>query len=374
MSDDVKSTREDTTLDPAEREALAELEREVGGSDDSGTHLTAARAEAEAEREGPPSKLLGVLALFALALMGVGALFAIRHFGRETPPERAASIGAKLELAAGEVVLMSDAGEGEPLISGTPLPLGATLRTGEGARALIRLSDGSRIFLNESTTVAIGEDTGVSVVAGEIWLDAPPLDEGRDPLEHSVGPAKLALSEGGASLSLTDAGATIYVAKGVATVTGPGGPKEVRSGEQAQVGSAGAPEVSPVPFWDDWTGGLAERSAGGRIGGGSGSLYAVDRWAPPGTPALPLQISSQIVDVAIAGGLAETRVDQRFFNPSDRDVEGWYWFTVPEGATLVGFALETHGELVDGEIVEKKQAAATYERAVVSNDNPALLE
>ena len=117
---------------------------------------------------------------------------------------------------------MSDAGE--IWLDAPPLDEGRDpLRTGEGARALIRLSDGSRIFLNESTTVAIGEDTGVSVVAGEIWLDAPPLDEGRDPLEHSVGPAKLALSEGGASLSLTDAGATIYVAKGVALMAAGGG-------------------------------------------------------------------------------------------------------------------------------------------------------
>ena len=26
-------------------------------------------------------------------------------------------------------------------------------------------------------------------------------------------------------------------------------------------------------------------------------------------------------------------MDQRFFNPGEREVEGWYWFTVPEGAT-----------------------------------------
>ncbi|MCA9702008.1 MAG: hypothetical protein KC431_31085, partial [Myxococcales bacterium] len=127
-------------------------------------------------------------------------------------------------------------------------------------------------------------------------------------------------------------------------------------------------------FWDDWTGGMASRSVGGRIGGGSGALYAVDDAAPPGTPSLPLGISQQTVDVAIQDGLAETRVDQRFFNPSDRPVEGWYWFTIPDNAMLVGFELETDGRLIKGEIVERQQAVATYVAAKASDDNPALLE
>jgi Ca-activated chloride channel family protein len=323
---------------------------------------------------GPPSKLLGLLGFVTVALLAIGGLFAWQTWLAKPPPERAASLGAKLELAAGEVVLLVDNKDGERLLSGTPLPLGASIRTGEGARALVRLSDGSRVFLNEASSIAIGEETGITVTAGQVWLETQPLDQKRDPLIHTVGPATLTLADGGASLTLTDEGATVYVAEGTGWVTSAGGPKEVRTGEQALIGKSGPPQVEPVAFWDDWTGGMADRRAGARIGGGSGSLYAVDRSAPPGTPALPLSISSQIVDVAIEPGLAETRVDQRFFNDSDRDVEGWYWFTIPEGATLVGFELETNGKLVAGEIVEKKQAVATYEAAVVSNDNPALLE
>jgi Ca-activated chloride channel family protein len=323
---------------------------------------------------GPPSKLLGLLGFITVALLAIGGLFAWQTWMAKPPPERAASLGAKLELAAGEVVMLVDGKDGERLLSGTPLPLGASIRTGEGARALVRLSDGSRVFLNEASSIAIGEDTGITLTAGQVWLETQPLDQKREPLIHTVGPATLTLADGGASLTLTDEGASVYVAEGIGWVTSAGGPKEVRTGEQAIIGKSGPPQVEPVAFWDDWTGGMADRRAGGRIGGGSGSLYAVDRSAPPGTPALPLRISSQIVDVAIEPGLAETRVDQRFFNDSESDVEGWYWFTIPDGATLVGFELETNGKLVAGEIVEKKQAVATYEAAVVSNDNPALLE
>jgi Ca-activated chloride channel family protein len=348
---------------------------------DEALDALATKLEAESETKSAPepvapparpSKMLGVLGFVAVTLLTIGALFAYQRWSNKTAPERAASIGAKLELAAGEVVLLGD--DEDRLLSGTPLPVGAKLRTGTGARALIRLSDGSRIFLHEATSIELGEDTGVTVLAGQIWLETQPLDAKREPLQHTVGPASLALTDGGASLTLGTDGATIYVAEGVASVMSEGGRKEVRSGEQAVINGTAAPVVEPVAFWDDWTGGMADRRAGSRVGGGSGSLYAVDRYAAPGTPALPLSISSQSVDIAIESGLAETRVDQRFFNPSDRPVEGWYWFTVPDGATLIGFALETNGELVEGEIVEKKKAVATYEAAVVSNDNPALLE
>ena len=354
--DDTRGTKDDNEIDE-EVEALA---KKI--ADGPETPPAPAR----------PSKMLGVLGFVAVTLLTIGALFAYQRWSAKKAPERAASIGAKLELAAGEVVLLD--GDDDRLLSGTPLPVGAKLRTGEGSRALIRLSDGSRIFLHEATSIELGEDSGVTVLAGQIWLETQPLDAKREPLQHTVGPATLALTDGGASLTLSSEGATIYVAEGVASVMSEGGRKEVRSGEQAVVTGNAAPVVEPVAFWDDWTGGMADRRAGSRIGGGSGSLYAVDRFASPGTPALPLSISSQSVDIAIEAGLAETRVDQRFFNPSDREVEGWYWFTVPDGATLVGFALETNGQLVEGEIVEKKKAVATYEAAVVSNDNPALLE
>ena len=62
-------------------------------------------------------------------------------------------------------------------------------------------------------------------------------------------------------------------------------------------------------------------------------------------------------------GLSETEVDQTFFNPGERPVEGWYWFTVPERATITGFAVETDGVLVEGEFIEKKEAAAQYAAA-----------
>ncbi len=330
-----------------------------------------ASEDASSPKGGDQRLQQNLLLLFILAVfVAVGALL-MEPF-KPLEPVEAPRIGAKLELAAGEVLLVDEEGR-TPLLSATPLPEGATLETGPGARALVRLGDGSRIFMRDGTRVVLGDE--VALEQGELWLEVPPMGRGEQATSHRVGPATVRLAEGGASLALREGGAAeVYVADGLAMVTGAEGRAEVKSGQRAMIAASAAPVVEPVRFWVDWTGGLADRGAATGMGGGSGSLYAVDRRAAPGTPSLPLTINRQTVHVVVEDEVAETMVDQRFFNPSDRDVEGWYWFTLPEEAELVSFAVETNGQLVEGEVVERKKAAISYQRAVASNDNPALLE
>lgn len=309
----------------------------------------------------------------AAALLSGGVALVILKPWQTAVPVEAARIDAEIELAAGEVLLETASGT-ERLLSHTPVPAGAKIRTGEGARALVRLSDGARAFLDANTVVTLG---GALVVErGRVWLDAPALERGAEPTVHQLGPdVRVSLAEGGASLRIDDDETSIYVAAGLAIVDGAAGRREVAAGERAVISTDGAPSVEPVAFWEDWTGGMGDRSALGRTQSlGSGALFAVDRQAAPGAPALPLAIQRQTVKVAFADALAETLVDQRFFNPSNRPVEGWYWFTIPDGAHLVGFALETDGRLVEGEIVERHDAAAKYEQAVARSNDPALLE
>ena len=307
-----------------------------------------------------------------LVLLVGGVTLAIVKPWSKPPPAQTERLGSSLELAAGEVLLETGKGTTR-LLSGTPLPADAVVRTGAGARAMIRLGDGSRVFLRDGSRVTIGD--GVTLTEGQLWLEAPPLEEGQEAAAHRVGAHTVSLSDGGASLTVQGDTAQIYVAEGLAIVSASGGRAEVKAGEQASIGSDGAPKVEPVGFWEDWTGGMGDRGGGGVGGGvGSGALYAVDRSGPPGAPALPLTIQRQTVKIAIEGNLAETLVDQRFFNPSSAAVEGWYWFTIPADSMLVGFALETNGQLVEGEIVERKQAAATYEAAIQRDNDPALLE
>jgi Ca-activated chloride channel homolog len=306
------------------------------------------------------------------ALVATGVTVAISRPWGDPPPVQADRLSARVELAAGEVVLQTEAGT-QRILSGAPLPEDAIVSTAAGARALIRLSDGSRVYLDESTSVEIGK--GITLGSGRVWVDAPPLERGVEGVEHRIGPTTVTLAEGGASLRRTDAGASVYVAEGLAVVTSSSGRSEVSAGEQATVDGDTAPAVSPVAFWDDWTGGMGDRSGprGGRTEG-SGALYAVDRQAAAGSPSLPLSIQRQSVKVVVRDQVAETLVDQSFFNPSSRDVEGYYWFSIPEGSQLVAFALETDGRLVEGELIERKEASTKYETAVQRRNDPALLE
>ncbi|MBA3415333.1 MAG: VWA domain-containing protein [Chloroflexia bacterium] len=87
-----------------------------------------------------------------------------------------------------------------------------------------------------------------------------------------------------------------------------------------------------------------------------------------------LEIRSHRVDVAIRDGVAETRVDQVFFNPNDWIGEGVYLFPVPEGAAVAEFAMWVDGEPVAAELLDAEEARRTYEEIVRSLRDPALLE
>jgi Ca-activated chloride channel family protein len=308
-----------------------------------------------------------------LAVLGLGLFVVILVVValRQPPPTKAAPIQARLELAAGEVSV--DLGQGPTrAVSGTPLLAGAKITTDKGARALVRLPDGSRLFVRGESSISLGDES-ITLEKGEYFLDAPPTD--RKPLTHQVAGAAISAAESGVSIERQGNNVSVYVARGMATVSGKGGRAEVKAGEQAKVEGDAAPVVSSLAFWDDWTGGMADFASGNGVpGAGAGSIYGVDVGATPGSPARRLEISRQSVRAEVREGISETEVDQTFFNPGERDVEGWYWFTVPENASVTSFALETNGALVEGEFIESKEAAAQYTTAKSYGHAPAILE
>ncbi|MBW2453356.1 MAG: hypothetical protein JRI68_02545 [Deltaproteobacteria bacterium] len=306
-----------------------------------------------------------------VALIGIIGAVVVYAKTLVLPPESAAAIQARLELAAGEVWIDQGGGE-EPAISQTPLMASAKVRTGAGARALVRLPDGSAAFLRGGTSLALGEEE-VTLGEGEYWLDAPAIE--RNALVHRLGDVGVAAVDAGLSLKRQGDVVEVYVARGLAVITAKGGRVEVNAGELMTVTGATEPKVEPLAFWDDWTGGMADfGGAVATVAAGNGEIFAVDRGGPSGRPAERLQIKSQSVRAIIRHGLSETEVDQTFFNPSTRPVEGWYWFSVPEGASVTGFAVETNGQLIEGEFIERKEAAKKYGVAKRSGHAPAILE
>lgn len=326
------------------------------------------------ENQPPPAPPPGTrvpyrtILLAAIAILTIGGVV-LGYALRPPAPKQARSIGARLELAAGEVTI-SDSGDAKAM-SGTPLASGATVSTGKGARALVRTGEGAAIFLRGETKLKL-LDRGVDLNAGEIWLDAPKVDG--DALAVKSDVYGVSASDAGLSIKKEDGGFSVYVARGLAILTSPGGRIEIAAGEQGTVKGDAKPSVAGVKFWNDWTGGLGDQRASRFVGSGTGRLYGLDPNAAPGAAARKLGIAKQLVKAVVRDGIAETEVDQTFSNPGATPIEGYYWFTVPATATVTGFALETNGQLVEGEVIERREAAARYEAAMRTANDPALLE
>lgn len=318
----------------------------------------------------PPPRVPLRTVFFAAAGVVAAMVIVLVLVFRPSAPRKARSIGARLDLAAGDVTVNDASGDVKAL-SGTPLGAGASVTTAKGARALVRTGEGAALFLRGETSLKL-LDRGVDVASGEVWLEAPRVDG--DALECTVGAYRISASDAGVSIKREGKDVTVYVARGLAILTSPGGRVEIGAGEQGVAKAEGKPAVSAVAFWQDWTGGMGDQRGARSVGSGTGRLYGLDPSAPTGAPARKLGIAKQVVKAVLRDGVAETEVDQTFSNPGSQPIEGWYWFTVPTTAMVTGFALETNGQLVEGEVIEKREAAAQYGAAMRQGNEPALLE
>jgi len=88
----------------------------------------------------------------------------------------------------------------------------------------------------------------------------------------------------------------------------------------------------------------------------------------------PLEVRHHRVTVAITDQVAVTEVDQVFYNPNDRRLEGTYIFPIPAGAQIDQFAMDINGEMVQAELLDAAKARSIYEDIVRRMKDPALLE
>ena len=101
----------------------------------------------------------------------------------------------------------------------------------------------------------------------------------------------------------------------------------------------------------------------------------IPRPLPPFLPPIQglLTIDAVHVHAQITGGVARTEVEQVWRNDTDRAQEGSYLFPLPEGASITDFALYDGDRKLDGRLLDKDQAAGTYESIVRQMRDPALL-
>jgi Ca-activated chloride channel family protein len=88
----------------------------------------------------------------------------------------------------------------------------------------------------------------------------------------------------------------------------------------------------------------------------------------------PLEVTFHHVTVDIKDQIAVTRVDEEFYNPNGRRLEGTYIFPLPAGAHIDKFSMDIDGKMADAEMLDAAKARQIYEEIVRKYRDPALLE
>lgn len=80
------------------------------------------------------------------------------------------------------------------------------------------------------------------------------------------------------------------------------------------------------------------------------------------------------VKSTIDGQIANTVIEQEFYNPNARPIEGSFLFPIPKGAQISRFSMEIGGKSAEAELLSAEKARKIYEDIVRSMKDPALLE
>ncbi len=103
-----------------------------------------------------------------------------------------------------------------------------------------------------------------------------------------------------------------------------------------------------------------------------GFIVVPDRRVSP--EPFPLEVKYHRVKVTIKEKTALTEIDQEFYNPTDRSLEGQYIFPIPKGAVIEKFSMFINGVETSAELLDAVKARRIYEDIVRQMIDPALLE
>ena len=250
---------------------------------------------------------------------------------------------------------------------------GEDLRVPQDGLAWLRPDGGTTMLVRGPARLTFRRDS-VEVIEGRLFVDSP---DDRPSLVITP-QGRLSLVRVRASLEVLAQGASseVYVLSGeVRTDAGVrAGPGELMHLEGAAASLKSA--VRPAVAWVDWTGGLATTDRSAEPPPFGVGMVGARRPGDQGLPRIPLTIQRMEVRVTVDGDLAQTEVDQVFFNGASTTVEGVYSFRTPETAALTRFGVDRDGVVVWGRVKEKAAAAAQYASNVYegSREDPALLE
>ena len=106
---------------------------------------------------------------------------------------------------------------------------------------------------------------------------------------------------------------------------------------------------------------------------GASSASAAGLLKPVGSPN-ELAVQDHDVRVLVEDGYATTTIEQRFANPSVRDLEAIYVFPVPQHAAVAEFTYWIDGKPVTAEVMKREEARTLYENEKSADRETALAE
>ncbi len=249
------------------------------------------------------------------------------------------------------------------------------VRVDANGRAILSLDGGGRYILDHNTQLRITNARSATLEQGRLWIAGGGEGGRSEESQLRVADSVLHLRGARASVTVTNGHATVAVLSGEIAYESGARRGAIRTGESAELTGSVA-RVAAQTAYDDWTGGLADDVPS--MGGDSAGLGSVAARTPgeTGQPRWPMVMQKLEAYVTVRGDLAITTIDQTFFNPSGDTVEGLYTFNTPAGAVLQMFGVDRHGNIVEGRVQERQQAAAQYQAQVYrgSTHDPALLE
>jgi len=89
---------------------------------------------------------------------------------------------------------------------------------------------------------------------------------------------------------------------------------------------------------------------------------------------VPLTVGYHKVNVEIRDQIARTVIEESFVNRTPTQLEGVFYFPLPDDASISGFGMWIGNELVEADIVEKQRAREIYETILRERRDPGLLE
>lgn len=95
---------------------------------------------------------------------------------------------------------------------------------------------------------------------------------------------------------------------------------------------------------------------------------------PPRLQQGMVSLTAYDVETAVRDNVATTTITQTFKNTSEQTLEARYLFPLPKDANFSSLTLTVNGKALEGKILEKSEAKATYEAIVRKLVDPALLE